>query len=128
MERDKLIKKIERIINRIEIEEDLPLKIKEVYLFGSFLKGKREPDDVDIILVHEKLSLEQAEENIQAIKGYGTTFEQKMNRRLKANAEKMDIVYFTNIEYAKQVYPRIFEKYLRIWSTEDKNWKEKLRL
>lgn len=47
-----LFKKLERVMDRIENLE-LPMFIREVYLFGSFLKEKNSPTDIDIILIYD---------------------------------------------------------------------------
>jgi predicted nucleotidyltransferase len=112
---------------RVERDRDLPLDIKEVYIFGSFVRGKEEPDDLDLIMVHNELSPKQAELTAGAIEDHGTYLDKQMNGRLKSNSENIDVVYGTSLEAVIQllkVKPSTIEK---IWSKDDRDWREKLR-
>lgn len=44
--------KLERIIGKVD-EGRLPMVIAEVYLFGSFLRLKGSPADIDILLIYD---------------------------------------------------------------------------
>ena len=127
MKREVLLSKLERVIDIIERGRDLPLDIKEVYTFGSFVRGKEEPGDLDLIMVHSELSPKQAELTSRAIEGHGTSLDQQMNGRLKSNSENIDVVYGTSLEaviHLLKVKPSTIEK---IWSNDDRDWQEKLR-
>jgi hypothetical protein len=41
LKREVLLSKLERVINVIERDRDLPLDIKEVYIFGVLFVGKK---------------------------------------------------------------------------------------
>jgi predicted nucleotidyltransferase len=127
LKREVLLSKLERVINIIERDRDLPLDIKEVYIFGSFVRGKEEPGDLDLIMVHSELGPKQAELTARAIEGHGTSLDQQMNGRLKSNSENIDVVYGTSLEaviHLLKVKPSTIEK---IWSKDDRDWREKLR-
>ena len=127
MKREVLLSKLERVINIIERDRDLPLDIKEVYIFGSFVRGKEEPRDLDLIMVHNELDPKQAELTARSIEGHGTSLDQQMNGRLKSNSENIDLVYGTSLEaviHLLKVKPSTIEK---IWSKDDRDWREKLR-
>ncbi len=100
--------------------------MREIHVFGSFARGKDQPGDLDLMMVHEELTREQIETTARAIEGYGTSLEQQMNGRLKSNRENVDIVYGPSLEAIisrMRVKPSIFE---RIWSKDDHHWMEKL--
>jgi len=127
LKREVLLSKLERVINIIERDRDLPLDIKEVYIFGSFVRGKEEPRDLDLIMVHNELDPKQAELTARSIEGHGTSLDQQMNGRLKSNSENIDLVYGTSLEaviHLLKVKPSTIEK---IWSKDDRDWREKLR-
>jgi len=127
LKREVLLSKLERVIDIIERDRDLPLDIKEVYTFRSFVRGKEEPGDLDLIMVHGELSPKQAELTARAIEGHGTSLDQQMNGRLKSNSENIDVVYGTSLEaviHLLKVKPSTIEK---IWSNDDRDWREKLR-
>jgi predicted nucleotidyltransferase len=126
LDRQVLIAKLERIIETVENAKDLPLDVKEILVFGSFIRGKELPGDLDIIMVHEDLTPEQLELTVKAIEGHGTSLERQMNGRLKSNSETVDIIYGPNLEVAMsrmRVKSTIVES---VWSKDDHNWKQKL--
>ncbi len=125
-----LLSKLERIINIIERERDLPLDIKEVYTFGSFVRGKEEPGDLDLIMVHSELSPKQAELTARAIEGHGTSLDQQMNGRLKSNSENIDVVYGTSLEAReklRRIQSRSPEEVIGILERELENLREYTR-
>lgn len=87
MKRDILIAKLEQVIKTVENAKDLPLDVKEIYVFGSLIRGKKEPGDLDLVMIQEELTPEQLELTVRAVEGYGTSLEQQMNGRLKSNRE-----------------------------------------
>lgn len=51
MHRDKFTAKLVRIVESIE-SGDLPMDVRELYVFGSYSRGAIEPGDLDLIIVH----------------------------------------------------------------------------
>ncbi len=125
MKREVIVTRLQQIIDTIENAEDLPLDVKEIYIFGSFSRDKEEPGDLDLMMVHEDLTPEQLELTVRAIEGHGTSLEQQMNGRLKSNRENVDIVYGPNLEGAMSRM-RVEPYVEKIWSKDDHNWREKL--
>src|SRR6266700_7868621 len=126
MNRDAFVGKLERIITAIQTEKDLPLHVKEIHVFGSFARGKEDPGDLDLILIHETLTRDQEEQEMKAIEGLGTSLEQKMNNRLKSNRESVDIAYGATLEQVItrfSIKPKIIVK---LWSKDDHQWQVKL--
>jgi len=74
--------------------------VKEIYVFGSLIRGKRRPGDLDLVMIHEELTSDQLELTVRAVEGYGTSLEQRMDGRLKSNRENIDIVYGASLEAA----------------------------
>jgi len=52
MKRKTLLRSLEIIVERIN-KEDLPVQIKEIYVFGSFIRGKEKPHDLDIVMISD---------------------------------------------------------------------------
>jgi len=105
LKREKILAKLERIVKTVETEEDLPLRAKEIYVFGSTL-WKDELEDLDLILIHEPPTGEEIQITVKALFGYGTLLCQKMNRRLKrSNTERIQIIYGTSLEDVLSTHP-----------------------
>ncbi len=57
----KILRRVVRFSAKREIREGFdrcryfPLTLDSVYLFGSYLKGKEEPNDVDLIIIYDEL-------------------------------------------------------------------------
>lgn len=126
MKREKLLAKLERVIRTIETEKDLPFHIKEIHVFGSTL-WKDEPEDLDLILIHERQTEQEFQRVMSALRGYDTFPFQKMNRRLKrSNAERIKIFYGESLEHIVLRY-RI--GYCRLYWTEAKpSWRGTLEM
>lgn len=122
---DILLTKLEQIINTVENAKDLPLDVKEIYVFGSFIRGKQQPGDLDLVIIHQELTPEQTELTVRAVEGYGTSLEQQMNARLKSNRESVDIIYGASLEGAMSRM-RVKPSAEKIWSKDDHDWREKL--
>jgi hypothetical protein len=120
MKRDILLSKLERVIETVEKNGNLPLSIKELHIFGSFLLGKENPDDLDLFLIHEEPFEEKLDLYLRGI------LNQRMNGILKGNREGIDIIYNLSLDAAikhMKVRPSLVVK---IWSKDDHEWKDKL--
>lgn len=53
MTRDRCMEKLEAIIQRVESGAS-PVQIREVYVFGSFSRGAMEPNDLDLLVIHDE--------------------------------------------------------------------------
>jgi hypothetical protein len=124
LHRDILTEKLVRIIKTIENQTDLPLDPIEIYVFGSYAHGSKNPGDLDLIIVHEKLTRAQEQAQMEALEGHGTTLEQKMRSRLKGKAEKIDILLGESLGAATQ--RQSLGYHLKVWSKTDRNWLQKI--
>jgi hypothetical protein len=52
MKRETLLRNLGIIVERINAE-DLPVQVKEIYVFGSFIRGKEKPHDLDIVIISD---------------------------------------------------------------------------
>jgi len=98
MNRYKCVEKILHIINIVE-KEKLPLKINQIYLFGSFIEGKEEPNDIDMIFVFNKLTDKEVAQNVSLLMN-GSSLSQKTRAKLKKNREDIDMIFETSLESA----------------------------
>ncbi len=124
--------KLERVMNRLD-EGGLPMSITEVYLFGSFLRGKRRPRDLDILLIYDSDATLNMYEAIDRKGSHWRLWEMRrspsrLRACLKSNAEKtVDINICPSLEeYTRDLlYP--MDICLKIWTPTDRDWKGKLR-
>ncbi len=124
--------KLERVMDQIE-KGGLPMVIKEVYLFGSFLRDNKRPNDLDLLLIYDS---DATLKMYEAVDGKGPHWRLwqmrrspgRLRGRLKENAEKtVDISICPSLdEYTRDLlYP--MDVCLRIWTAEDRDWRGKLR-
>jgi hypothetical protein len=124
--------KLERLMDRIE-QEDLPMYIKEVYVFGSFLKDKESPRDIDIVLIYDS---ERTAGKYESVGRNGNPYwrmwelsrsPSRLRGRLKRNAERtVDLTICPSIEEFQRDLTRQLDLCLRIWSVDDRDWRSKL--
>ena len=131
--RDWLYKKLEKVMDTIE-NEDLPMYIKEVYVFGSFLKGEESPRDVDIVLIYDSNLTTKKYETIgkREIPRWKMwelrKSPSKLRGRLKENAENtIDLTICPSIEEFQRDLTKELDLCLRIWGVEDRDWRSNLR-
>ncbi len=124
--------KLERIMDKVE-HDSLPMYIKEVYLFGSFLKGKEDPKDIDIVLIYDSDKTAKMYETIGRKgdphwrMGELRRAPSRLRGRLKENAERtLDFTICPSLEEFKRDLPKELDCCLRIWSEEARDWRSRL--
>jgi len=122
LKREFLLAELETVITKLETGRDFPLDVREVYVFGSFVLGKDEPEDLDLIMVHGELTTEQWN---QIARGEPSP-DQELDRRLKSNSQNVEIVYGPSIDAIYSRWGWKPSRAVKIWSKGDRNWKEKL--
>lgn len=140
MDRDRISRQIERIVHAIE-QEQLPVRIKELHVFGSYARGALNPGDLDLIVIHEApgsdflLRLKE-----ELVNKYGQDdfywprgmwperqFEKQMRAVIRRPGEKMDILFATSMDNVAEMGKNIAKAHrVLIWSESDRNWKEKV--
>lgn len=128
-----LYEKLERVMGQIENEE-LPMSIKEVHLFGSFLKGKEEPKDIDIVLIYDSEGTVRKYEEVGRNGSKHWRFwdlrraPSRLRGQLKENAERtVDLTICPSLEEFKRDLTKDLDICLRIWSVDDGDWRSKVR-
>src|SRR6185312_15405462 len=101
MTRGRWIEKLATIISRVEAGH-APARIREIYIFGSFARGALEPNDLDLIVIHDEPGEEilapllravksySYDELDQSLKAYGR-FQAAMRKVCRRGGERMDI-------------------------------------
>jgi len=127
-----LYRKLERLMNEIETQ-DLPMHIKEVYLFGSFIKGKSDPKDVDILLIYDsdKTATKYETRGRRGDKRWRmwelSKSPSRLRGRLKRNSERtVDLTICPSVEEFQRDLTRKLDLCLRIWSSDDRDWRTNL--
>ena len=92
MQRDKLTKKLDRIIATIERGET-PRRVLELYVFGSYRRGALDCGDLDLIVIVEPWTDELIEEfGINACNpGTWGRFDSAVRRSLVRRGEKQHV-------------------------------------
>ncbi|MDD1769992.1 MAG: nucleotidyltransferase domain-containing protein [Methanomassiliicoccales archaeon] len=130
--RTRLFEKLERVMDRLDRGE-LPMVITEVYVFGSFLRNKPRPRDLDLLLIYDSDATLKMYEATDEKGAHWRIWQMrrspaKLRGCLKKNAEKtVDISICPSLEeYAKDLlYP--MDVCLKIWTADDRDWRGKLR-
>jgi len=126
----KILRRVTRFSTKREMREGFdrcryfPLTLLFVYLFGSYLKGREEPNDVDLIIIYEELdSWETAWMGRCDIRGHYSvnTAIKKLCKGI--DKEKLSVLTGTNLNQVRQIHPEgkpvnIQEVYL-LWSHVD---------
>lgn len=126
----KILRRVTRFSTKREMREGFdrcryfPLTLNSIYLFGSYLKGKEEPNDVDLIIVYDKLDeWENAWLWRCDMRGYYSvnTAVEKLCKGI--DKEKLSVLIGTNLNQVRTIFPKdkfvhIQEAYL-LWSHID---------
>ena len=127
-----LYKKLVRVMDRVD-QGHLPMAIKEVYLFGGFLRNKERPKDIDLLLIYDS---DQTLKMYEAVGRKGDVHWRLWEMRrspshlrhaLKENAERsMDINICPSLEeYQKDLlFP--MDPVLLVWTPARRDWRSTL--
>jgi predicted nucleotidyltransferase len=139
MHRDRFTEKLVRIIATIE-SRSLPVKVRQLYVFGSYSRGAIEPGDLDLILVHnppsrrymkriraglEQQGLQWPEVSDRAYRRY----EAELRRPIRRPGERVQVIFVNDLKEAVGDGSRIkADDPILIWSRWDwrANWKARL--
>ena len=127
-----LLRKLERVMDIVENEE-LPMVIREVYLFGSFLKEKEYPKDIDILLIYDSIKTGELYEYVDR-RGERRwrmwdlrTSPSRLRGRLKKNSERtLDLNICPTLEAFQRDLVFEMDVWLKIWTWENRDWRRKL--
>ncbi|MEM0448685.1 MAG: hypothetical protein QW520_02560 [Methanomassiliicoccales archaeon] len=127
-----LYRKLVRIMSKVD-EGCLPMSIREVYLFGGFLRNKEDPKDIDLLLIYdpdETLRMYEKVERDGSVRWKLWELQKspsQLRRMLKKNSERsVDINICPSLEeYQKDLlFP--MDPILRIWTREERDWRKVL--
>jgi hypothetical protein len=127
-----LYKKLVRVMEKVD-HGHLPMVIKEVYLFGGFLRNKDRPKDIDLLLIYDsEQTLKMYEAKGRKGDSHWRLWELRrspshLRHALKQNAERsVDINICPSLEeYQKDLlFP--MDPVLLIWTPENKDWRSTL--
>lgn len=127
---EKIVKRVIRHEERKELKYGLdkcrilPITVSEVYIFGSYLKGKEQPNDVDIIIIHYKMNGYEEEYFWRSDEqGYFSidTAVKKLTRGIPK--ENINVLVGTSIEECRIIHPDPNGGYVKIDRIE-KVWDE----
>ena len=110
MTRGRWVEKIRGFIARVEAGE-VPARIREIYCFGSFARGALEPNDLDLIVIHDPPSPETLAPLLKAVKSYAYSkldqnlrayyrFQAGVRKVFRRGGERMDVILAESLEAA----------------------------
>ncbi len=130
--REWLYRKLERVMDRID-KGDLPMHVKEVHLFGSFLRDEKSPTDIDILVIYDSdATLQMYEGKDRKGQPQWRFWEvrrspARLRRCLKDNAEKsVDINICPSMEEFRRDLAYEMDVSLLIWTIDDRDWPKRL--
>jgi hypothetical protein len=137
MTRDRWTDKFGTIIARVEAGE-APARIREIHVFGSFARGALEPNDLDLIVVHDEPGEEILAPWMQAVKSYSYDdldqslkaygrFQAAMRKVFRRGGERMDIKLAESLDSAASQLVDVPRGEIRlVWSETDRDWQAHL--
>jgi hypothetical protein len=127
-----LYSKLVRIMDKVD-KGHLPMVIKEVYLFGGFLRNKVAPTDIDILLIYDSDATLQMYEAVGEKGDRHWRFWEvrkspsRLRGLLKRNAERtVDINICPSLEEFQRDLEYSMDLWLRIWTPESRDWRAEL--
>ena len=114
-----------------------PALVREIYVFGSFARGAMEPNDLDLVVVHDRPSEELMASYRLAVRSYAPNwldqhfkshdrFQAAMCRVFRRGAERMDILLGESIENAADGIELPLSELRLLWAEHDRDWEQKL--
>jgi predicted nucleotidyltransferase len=134
MTRDRWIEKLRTIVSRVEAGE-APARIREIHVFGSFARGAMEPNDLDLIVVHDRPSEAVLAPLLKAVKSYSyddldrsfkayQRFEAALRKVFRRGGERMDVKLAESLESAVSALVDIPRGEIRlVWSESNRDWR-----
>lgn len=127
-----LYRKLVHVMDKVD-QGHLPMAIKEVYVFGGFLRNKDTPKDIDLLLIYD------SDETLRMYEAVGRKGDvhwrlwemrrspSHLRRALKENAERsVDINLCPSLEEYQRDLLFPMDPVLRIWSVEERDWRSVL--
>lgn len=137
MKRDRATRILERVIGTIEAGAT-PAPVRELYVFGSYSRGALEPNDLDIVAIHDpppESLMKDLEEKWKAHRRYefdfrgspDARFEAAMRRALRKPGESMDIFIGKSLQAVLERWRDLRAKHMTlVWSQENRDWQTRL--
>ena len=137
MKRDRAIRIIRRIVETLEAG-GTPATVRELYVFGSFARGAVEPNDLDLIVVHDPTPVELIEQFKQRASelrlDFGRSlhypaqrFRGAMGKALRKPGEAIDLLLGTSFQEVAQTYTVLRnDTVMLLWSQTDRGVESKL--
>ncbi|MFO0811636.1 MAG: nucleotidyltransferase domain-containing protein [Gemmatales bacterium] len=136
MQRDRWTEKLARIVADIEAG-NTPVPVLQLYVFGSYARGALNPNDLDLVIIHEEPSTELLGAMQQAIKtrtysyldslmGARVRFEARLRQSLRRPGEKMDLLTGTSLYHVLTSHAVPPDELRLLWAADDRDWRTKV--
>lgn len=133
MHHTKFTEKLVRILKTLEAGE-VPVRVKELYVFGSYSRGAIEPGDLDLILVYDSTDCRWAEEQVRLMEEQGQsllagigTLTDKFQAAVRKQGEPIQVLVTQDVNDVTGEGSRIKpDDVVLLWSDRDPDWEAKL--
>jgi predicted nucleotidyltransferase len=136
MHRDKFTEKLVRIAKLMDAG-NLPMDVRELYVFGSYSRGAIEPGDLDLIVIHgdgireiERRVLAEIEADPDSPDDLPTKcrkIEAAKRRLFRSPSERVQIIFDSSVERVTREGSKIKPSDpVLIWSRTDRDWEQKI--
>jgi hypothetical protein len=138
VDRDKLTRTLLRMLRTVDAGE-LPAKVREVYVFGSYARGAPNPGDLDLLVIHDDPGKEywsrlakrlegQGHGGVQAIVLAAARFQGEMRRKLRRPGERADILLAHRLDEVAGPHSKIERSELvLLWSEAGRDFHARLQ-
>lgn len=137
MKRERATKIIRRIVETIEAGQT-PAPVRELYVFGSYARGGMEPNDLDLVVVHDPPPRQLMEKFKQRAEELALDFSRSlyypsqrfrgaMSKALRKPGEAIDLLMGTSFKEVEQMYSAVRDPPpVLLWSVNDREVEQKL--
>lgn len=132
--RDRATKILSRILATID-GGGVPVGINEVWVFGSYARGALEPGDIDLIIVHEKMS-DALEKELEQQPGgnypnyvaylcrASTRYASMIKKPLRRPGEPVDMLLGPTLKKALTGFSTVQDSHrVLLWTPEHRDWR-----
>lgn len=137
MHHTKFTEKLVRILKTLDAGK-LPVRVKELYVFGSYSRGAVEPGDLDLIVVYDSTDRRWADEQVRLMEEQGrntleiigtlpSKFQAAVRGAIRSQGEPIQVLVTPKVEDVIGEGSRIKpDDIILLWSDRDSSWQAKL--
>ena len=118
--------------------ESTPMAVREFYAFGSYVRGALEPNDLDVVVIHDRLpkaTVEKLRREITSsesldgdvLRRLHSKCESLMRTSLRRPGERIEVILAEELSHIVDTESKIpKDELILIWSPEDRDFESKI--